>query len=84
MIKRITTLLALAVVTGCANIEMHAAHDCFEDNGILVFDGFGDVGCMDRTEYALAKELQPGELVSAADANPPDLNLDQSVLLEAD
>ena len=41
---------------GCQALPLQAAQDCFETNGLLIFNSFGDMTCMDQTEYALPCE----------------------------
>lgn len=74
--KAYLLFLAMTLSAGCTTVEMRSAHDCFEDNGVMIFDSFGDVGCMDRHAYALAKEVQPGELITSADANAGNLDIE--------
>ena len=50
---------------GCQALPLQAAQDCFETNGLLIFNSFGDMTCMDQTEYALSRFDHGSGLVSS-------------------
>ena len=54
-LKRAAAVAVLLTAVGCAHTEYHAAYDCFEENGLMVFGSSGSVDCVDRTAYALSK-----------------------------
>ena len=66
----LVTLVTVSALAGCSGAPLQAAHDCFQSNGLFVFDGYGAVNCVDEVEYALSKE--PGEegLVSVTVPEP--------------
>ena len=58
-------IVATLGLSGCQTLPMQAAQDCFENNGLLIFDSFGDMACLDRTAYALSRVDHGAGLVSS-------------------
>ncbi len=58
-------LVAVMGLAGCQALPLQAAQDCFETNGLLIFDSFGDMACMDQAAYALSRIDNGSGLVSS-------------------
>ncbi len=65
-----TTLICAVALAGCSGATLQAAHDCFENRGLFVFDSYGAVNCVDEVEYALSKEPSEEGLVSVTVPEP--------------
>lgn len=58
-------LLVVLGLSGCQTLPLQAAKSCFESNGLLIFDSFGDMACMDQATYALSRIDNGSGLVSS-------------------
>ena len=70
---RMEVLMVMAAVItlgGCQTLPLQAAEECFESNGLLIFDSFGDIACMDRAQYALSRIDNGSGLVSSQVPEP--------------
>lgn len=70
---RMTILLVIAIVaslSGCQTLPQQAAQECFERNGLFIFDGFGDLACMDWEQYARSRIEEGAWLVSSQVPEP--------------
>ncbi len=63
-------LLAAMGLAGCQTLPLQAVQDCFETNGLLIFDSFGDMACMDQAAYALSRVDNGLGLVSSQVPEP--------------
>ena len=61
----LAVVFAVLGLAGCQTLLLQTADNCFESNGLLIFDTFGDMTCMDQATYALSRLDNGSGLVSS-------------------